>query len=77
VILTGQRRSEVAEMKWSEINLERATWTIPAARSKNGQSHEVPLSASAMSLLKSLPRFLASNWVFTTTGRAPISVSDA
>jgi integrase len=73
LILTGQRRSEVAEMKWSEVDLERAIWTVPATRSKNGQSHEVPLSAPAISILKSLPRFLASDWVFTTTGRAPIS----
>jgi integrase len=73
LILTGQRRSEVAEMRWSEIDLERAVWTIPAARSKNGRAHEVPLSAPALTLLKSLPRFLASDWVFTTTSRAPIS----
>ena len=73
LILTGQRRSEVAEMRWSEIDIERALWTIPAGRSKNGQSHEVPLSAPALRLLKSLPRFLASDWVFTTTGRVPIS----
>jgi integrase len=73
LILTGQRRSEVAEMRWSEIDLERAIWTIPAARSKNGHSHEVPLSSQAVSLLRSLPRFLSSDWVFTTTGRVPIS----
>ena len=73
LILTGQRRSEVAEMRWSEIDLERAIWTIPAARSKNSQSHEVPLSGPAVSTLKSLPRFLGSDLVFTTTGRAPIS----
>jgi hypothetical protein len=41
LILTGQRRGEVAGMRWSEIDLERAVWTIPAARSKNGRSHEV------------------------------------
>ena len=73
LIFTGQRRSEVAEMRWSEVDLERAVWTIPASRAKNGQVHEVPLSAPAVSLLRSLPRFLASDWVFTTTGRGPIS----
>ena len=73
LILTGQRRSEVAEMRWSEIGIERGVWTIPPGRTKNGQSHEVPLSSSAVSLLRSLPRFLASDWVFTTTGRSPIS----
>jgi integrase len=73
LVLTGQRRSEVAEMRWSEIDLERAVWTVPPARSKNGQAHQVPLSAPTVRLLQSLPRFLASDWVFTTTGRAPIS----
>ena len=73
LILTGQRRSEVAEMRWSEIDLEPAVWTIPASRAKNGQVHEVPLSIPAVSLLRSLPRFLASDWAFTTTGRGPIS----
>jgi Phage integrase family len=66
LILTGQRRSEVAEMRWSEVDFERAVWTIPSTRSKNGQSHEVPLSPSTVSLLRSLPRFLGSDWVFTT-----------
>jgi integrase len=73
LLLTGQRRGEVAEMRWSEVDLEHSVWTIPAARSKNGQSHDVPLSAPAVSLLRSLPRFLTSDWVFTTTGRTPIS----
>lgn len=73
LILTGQRRSEVAEMRWSELDLGRAVWTIPSHRSKNGQTHEVPLSPSALAVLRSLPRFLGSDYVFTTTGRAPIS----
>ena len=73
LILTGPRRSEVADMRWSEIDFDRAVWTIPAARSKNGQSHEVPLSSLAVTILKSQPRFIASDWVFTTTGRTPIS----
>jgi integrase len=73
LILTGQRRGEVAEMRWSEIDLDSGSWTIPAMRSKNGHSHEVPLSPPALRLLRSLPRFLGSDWVFTTKGRSPIS----
>jgi integrase len=73
LILTGQRRSEVAEMRWSEVDFDRALWTIPADRSKNGQSHEVPLSEAAARLLRLLPRFINSDWVFTTTGISPIS----
>jgi integrase len=73
LVLTGQRRSEVAEMKWLEIDLEGRTWTIPGSRSKNGHAHEVPLSAAAINVIRSLPRFLNSEYVFTTTGRSPIS----
>src|SRR6186997_2901225 len=73
LILTGQRRGEVAEMRWSEIDLERLVCTIPSSRSKNGHAHEVPLSTEAESVLKSVPRFLGFDYVFTTTGQAPIS----
>jgi integrase len=73
LVLTGQRRSEVAEMRWSEIDLERRVWTIPSSRSKNGHAHEVPLSAAAINVIGSVPRFLNSGYVFTTTGQAAIS----
>lgn len=70
---TGQRRGEVSGMLWSEVDLERAIWTIPAARSKNKQSHDVPLAPQVMTILRSVPRFLDSDFVFTTTGRTPVS----
>jgi integrase len=73
LLLTGQRRAEVSEMKWSEINFETNTWNIPAARAKNGQSHDVPLSTRVQCILRSLPRFKGSEYVFTTTGRSPVS----
>ena len=41
--LTGQRRNEVATMRWADLDLEAALWTIPAEVSKNGQLHAVPL----------------------------------
>jgi integrase len=56
LILTGQRRGEVVGMKWSEIDLATATWTIPAARVKNKRQHVVPLPPQAVEILKSLPR---------------------
>ena len=48
LILTAQRRDEVAGMRWSEINEGRALWTIPGDRAKNGRTHEVPLTALAL-----------------------------
>lgn len=72
-LLTGQRRGEVTTMKWSDIDFERKVWTIPGAIAKNGRVHEVPLSAFVAELLASLPRFAGSEFVFTTTGRTPVS----
>jgi integrase len=54
LLLTGQRREEVTAMRWSEIDLEKAEWIIPASRAKNGQSHSVDLSAPALSILEGL-----------------------
>jgi integrase len=60
-------------MRWSEIDLQRRFWTIPAARAKNGHAHEVPLSPAVIDVLRQLPRFLHSDFVFTTNGQRPVS----
>jgi integrase len=73
LILTGQRRGEVADMRWSELNLATGSWTIPATRAKNATKHVVPLSPVAFSIIASLPRYENSEYVFTTTGSTPIS----
>lgn len=74
LILTGQRRSEVAEMTWSELDLEKRQWVIPAARSKNGKPHLVPLSSAAFEILEKLPRIAGkAGHVFTTNGQTPVS----
>ena len=44
LILTGQRREEVAAMTWEELDLEGATWRITSDRTKNARMHEVPLT---------------------------------
>jgi integrase len=56
LILTGQRRSEVAGMAWQEIDLAAKVWTLPAARAKNGRQHSVPLSEQALDVLGIVPR---------------------
>jgi integrase len=73
LLLTGQRRGEVSAMRWSEIDLQRRLWTIPAARSKNGHAHEVPLSGAVIEILQQAPRFLRSDYVFTTNGQRHVS----
>jgi integrase len=73
LMLTGQRRGEVSGMRWSEVDLSNATWIIPAKRAKNATTHAVPLAPLALNILKSMPRFLNSDFVFTTNGESPIS----
>ena len=73
-LLTGQRRSEVATMRWSEIDGD--LWTIPREKVKKDRAHAVPLSATADGLLRSLhhlPRFEGDGFVFSTTGGASAS----
>jgi integrase len=57
LILTAQRRGEIATMRWSDIDFNRAIWTVPAAVAKNARVHEVPLSQPVLDLLVGLPRF--------------------
>jgi integrase len=66
LMLTGARLNEIAEMHWREVDLERATFTVPAARFKTGQQHEIPLSADAVTILRSLPRFRRGDYVFSS-----------
>jgi integrase len=51
ILLTGCRRSELGRLKWSEVDLEAHTITLPRGRTKNGQEHVVPLSGPAMEIL--------------------------
>ncbi len=73
LILSGQRRAEVAEMRWSEVDLEKRLWTLPSTRAKNGRQHTVPITDAMLDVLRKVPRFLGSDYVFTTTGKSPVS----
>lgn len=75
LLLTGARRDEIAGARWSEIDLPAKTWTISKERSKNGLTHEIPLSESAIRVLSALPRVSGKSdaFVFSTTGRTPVS----
>jgi len=76
LILTGQRRSEIAEMRWKEIDLENRAWTLPAARAKNGRAHQIPMPDQAIEILRILPRIAGSEFAFTVSGKQPITAFD-
>ena len=63
-ILTAARSGEVRGATWDEIDLKAGVWSIPAKRMKASRPHRVPLSAQAIKLLKSLPRFEGVEIVF-------------
>ena len=72
LMLTGQRRDEVARMAWGEVDLDAQLWTLPKERSKNGQPHDIPLSDPAVAILESLPR-IGDTFVLTTDGKSASS----
>ena len=64
LILTAARSGEIRGATWSEVDLEKAVWTIPAERMKAGKQHRVPLSSVALQLLKEVPRVGNSGLIF-------------
>jgi integrase len=72
LLLTGQRREEVASMDWKELDRAQCLWVLPSDRAKNKKPHLVPLSAPAIEILddiagdKNWPR---SGLVLSTTGK--------
>jgi len=82
LLLTGQRLNEVAGMRWEEVDLDLAIWTLPGAildetgnkvrGTKTGMAHEIDLSPQALAILSACPR-QSGPFVFSTTGHAPVS----
>jgi integrase len=56
LVLLGSRRQEVGGMRWSELDLDAGTWTLPGDRSKNGRSHTVPLPPATRTIIMAVPR---------------------
>lgn len=71
LFLTGQRRTEVASMRWKDIDLENATWTIASEDTKAGRAQLVPLSPQALAILKATPKL--GDYVWTTDGKRYLS----
>lgn len=69
--LTAQRRTEVAGMRWSDVDVDAGTWTLSAKDTKSDRGHLVPLSAPALDILRAVPRL--GEYVFTTDGETHIS----
>jgi integrase len=73
LILTAQRRGELAGMRWENVDLKSCLWTLPKEQTKSGRVHDVPLSRQTVEILRELPRFERGSYVFTTTsGEKPV-----
>ena len=70
LLLTGQRREEVAGMTWAELAADLSQWTIPAERAKNGKATIIPLAAAASALLPTTP---GKGLVFASAGSGSFS----
>jgi integrase len=75
LLLTAQRRDELAHATWAEFDLEHRLWVLPSERTKNGNAHTVHLSPLAVEILGRLPRMGAQGFVFTTGRRKDTPVS--
>jgi integrase len=53
-ILTAARTGEAIGARWEEIDFDKKTWTVPAARMKGAREHRVPLSSQALALLEEI-----------------------
>jgi integrase len=55
LILTAARLNEVGKLSWTELDLDKKEWLLPAERAKNGHEHLIPLSPQAMAVIEPLP----------------------
>lgn len=75
-ILTAARSGEVRNARWSHIDLEKRTWTRPAAMMKSGEVHVVTLSPAAVAVLetaKQLRTLSSADVVFPGTRGQPLT----
>jgi integrase len=62
--LTGARRAEIGGLRWSELNADSGTWTLPSERSKNKHAHSLPLPALAWNIVNAVPRLAHREQLF-------------
>ena len=61
LLLTGARKSELLKAKWSDIDIEKRTWTLNMT--KNGRGRHVPLSQAALAIIDQLPKYSDCPWL--------------
>jgi len=64
LLYTGQRRGNVLEMRWSDVDLQARRWSLSAAQTKQSKAQTTPLVAQACEILQRRHRDAATQWVF-------------
>ena len=72
LLLTGCRLNEIAQLRWEELSADEIN--LPGTRTKNHRAHRIPLAPMAQSIIAAMPRIDDCPYVFTTNGKAPVSV---
>lgn len=73
LILTAARSGEVREMTWREVDFASATWTVPGNRMKLGLTHTVPLSSTALEILRAQKQRAPDDYIFSLRRDTPLS----
>jgi integrase len=81
LIITGQRREEIASLSWPELDLDKMVISLPSDRTKNHRPHDVPLSDQAVAILNEVPRrdgrdflFGAANGAFSGYSKSKVAL---
>ena len=77
LILTAQRRTEISDLAWSEIDIERSQISLPPERVKNKRHHIIPLSAVALSIINQIPKRFGRDFLFGDGSRGFVGWSSA
>jgi integrase len=71
LILTGARRNEIGALRWSEIHGDEIR--LEGERTKSNEPRSIPLSRAAAQIIESLPHIGDSEFIFSVTGKTPVS----
>lgn len=72
LLYTGQRKGEVSHMRWSDVDLDNAVWSLAAEQTKAARAHVVPLAPQVVALLRGLRASESGEFVFTY-GAKPVN----
>ncbi len=76
LLLTGQRLGEVKSMRWSELDMDKALWTIPSEDTKSDRGdHVVPLNRLAVEIINEMHQIDGSDLLFPTSSNPNRAVS--